>query len=239
MFSKNTRFPLVPRKKNTDKSHYGHVLVVAGSRVMTGAPQLVGRACLSSGAGLVTVAVPKSALASFSKKALSELMCLELPETAQGTLAADAYSRIMDFVRARAISCVAIGPGLSHKKSASALVRRLMKNLKVPIVLDADGLNAYKGKSAQLREHRAPLIVTPHSGEFERLFSEKWPKHLPARVLLAKKLSRFYDVTIVLKGHRTLVVQNSRVYENRTGNPGMAKGGSGDVLTGIIGAFVA
>jgi hydroxyethylthiazole kinase-like uncharacterized protein yjeF len=232
-------FTLLPRNKKTDKSRYGHVLVLAGSRGMSGAPQLVSRACLKSGAGLVTVGVPKSIRAVFAKASLAEVMCLELPETSAGTLSAGAYSKIVSFIRARKINALAVGPGLTHQSGTSALVRRLVKSLNIPIVLDADGLNAYRSKSVQLKQHHGKLVVTPHRKEFERLFSKSWPERQDQRAMLAKKLSRLYDVTIVLKGPRTLVVQGAQIYENRTGNPGMAKAGSGDVLTGILAAFVA
>ena len=215
------------------------MLVIAGSRAMSGAPRLVSRACLVSGAGLVTVAAPKSVVERLSKTAPAELMYLELPETSRGMLAPGAFSKVVSFVRSRKISCVALGPGLSHEKGVSALVRRWVKILTAPIVLDADGLNAYAGKSPELKKHRSGLILTPHRREFERLFSMKWPEKSSVRQALAKKLSKSYDVTLVLKSHRTLVVGHEHSYENRTGNAGMAKGGAGDVLTGIIAAFVA
>ena len=232
-------FPLLPRKKFTDKSHYGHVLVLAGSRSMSGAGQLVSWAALSAGSGLVTVGSPRSTLRVFSKKALAEVMHLELPESSKGALSAQAYPKIISFMRGRSVNCLAIGPGLTHERGAASLVRKLVQTAVVPVVLDADGLNAFRGKTQQLKKHCSPLILTPHRKEFERLFSMDWPEKKSQRVVLAKKLSRSYDGTLVLKGHRTLVAQGNRVYENRTGNPGMAKGGSGDVLTGIIAAFVA
>ena len=239
MIPLSSRFPLIPRKKESDKSRYGHVLVLAGSRTMSGAPQLVSRACLASGAGLLTVGLPQSIRGVFSKRALAEAMCLPLPETSSGTLNASAYPKIVSFIRSRKVSVLALGPGLSHEGGVTSLVRKLVKTVNIPIVLDADGLNAFKGKGGELKKHRGPLVVTPHRKEFERLFSKKWPESRGARAALAKKLSRLYDVSIVLKGHRTLVVEGGRVYENRTGNPGMAKGGSGDVLTGILAAFIA
>ena len=242
-------FPLVPRKKNTDKGHYGHALLVAGSSGMSGAPQLAAAACLRSGAGLVTAAVPRSVVPVFAKKALAEAMCLSLAETKAGVLSPAAYPKIVSFIRQRRVNALAVGPGLSHEAGVSGLVRKLIQNVPVPAVLDADGLNAFsarggsafggKGWLDALKKHRGPLVLTPHRGEFERLFSEKWPEQKNRRASLAKKLSRSYDVTLVLKGHRTLVARRDRVYENPTGNPGMAKGGAGDVLTGILAAFLA
>ena len=233
------RFPLLPRKKNTDKSAYGHVLVAAGSKHLSGAPRLVSRASLVSGAGWVTVAIPEVIREVFSKKALPELMHLSLPQTKDGSLASSAAAPILSFIRTRGVSCLVLGPGLTYAPPTSALVRKLVKSVSAPIVLDADGLNAFKGRARELKKHRGPVVLTPHAGEFERLFSAACPGSSKERAVLAKKLSRLYDVTIVLKGHRTLVVRRDRVYENRTGNPGMAKAGSGDVLAGIIGAFIA
>ena len=239
MPSRPGAFPLLPRKRKSDKRDFGHVLAVSGSRQMSGAPQLLARACLTAGAGLVTVGIPKSVRTSFSKKALAEAMLLELPETVAGSLASGAYAKVLSFIRSRGVKVAAIGPGLTHDKNVSTLVRKLVAGIPVPMVLDADGLNAFKGKKAQLKKHRAPLVLTPHQGEFERLFEEKWPENKVTRTALAKKLSKFYDVTLVLKSHHTLVVDGDEVYENFTGNPGLAKAGSGDVLTGIVAAFLA
>ncbi len=231
------RFPLLPRKKNTSKYDYGHVLVLAGSKGLTGAAILASRTALISGSGLVTLGVPHG-LENFFARSLVEIMQLGLPETKEGALGRAAYSKIQGFIRKRNINSLAIGPGLSHSAQTSALVRRLVKNAFLPVVLDADGLNSFCGKAKELRGHPAPLVLTPHEREFERLFGRPLPKKLSGRMVLAKKLSKFYDVVLVLKGHRTLVVEGHRVYVNTTGNPGMAKGGTGDVLTGIIASFI-
>ncbi len=231
-------FPLLPRKKKTDKSHYGHTLVVAGSGSMTGAALLASHAALVSGSGLVTLAAPRSVLGVL--KALApEVMKCGLPETAASSLSPASYAPLMELVKKKRITCVAIGPGLSQNRGTMSLVRRLVHNLRVPVVLDADGLNAFKGHLKELSKHRGDLVLTPHSREFERLFQTGWPEVRSERATLAKKLARFYDVVLVLKGHRTLVAERGRVYENNTGNPGMAKGGTGDVLAGIIASFIS
>ena len=242
------RFPLLPRKKNTSKSDYGHVLVLAGSKGLTGAAILASRAALRSGSGLVTLGMPRSLEASMAKS-LVEVMKLGLPETKVKTLSLTAYSKILDFIKRRKINSLAIGPGLSVNSETTALVRRLVGHVSAPIVLDADGLNSFsaKGGSASggkgylqdLRKHRSQLILTPHEKEFERLFSKRLPSKKSARIALAKRLSKFYDVVLVLKGPQTLVVYGNKVYCNKTGNPGLAKGGSGDVLTGMIASFIA
>ena len=231
------KFPLLPRKKNTSKHDYGHVLVLAGSKGLTGAAILASRAAFVSGSGLVTLGVPRG-LENFFAWSLVEIMQLGLPETKEGALARAAYSKIQAFIKKRKINSLAIGPGLSHSAETSALVRRLVKNAFLPLALDADGLNSFRGKAKELREHPSPLVLTPHEREFERLFGQSLPKMPSGRITLAKKLSKFYDVVLVLKGHRTLVVEGDLVYVNTTGNPGMAKGGTGDVLTGIIASFM-
>ena len=232
------KFPLLPRRKNTDKSCYGHTLILAGSGNMTGAAVLASHAALVSGSGLVTLGAPKTILKKLSGLP-PEVMKLGLFETAESTLSRRSYPEIIRFIKQRGISCAAIGPGLSQNKQTQALVRRLVGHLPVPVVLDADGLNSFKAHLNELSKHSGALVLTPHRREFERLFRQTWPPGAPARAALAKKLSRFYDVVLVLKGHRTLVVDHEKAYENATGNPGMAKGGTGDVLTGIIASFIS
>lgn len=137
---------------------------------------------------------------------------------------------------------VAAGPGLGQSVSVRAAVRKLVSTLSVPLVLDADGLNAFAGSAKLLKKRsprRPPLILTPHRKEFERLFGQTPPEAPAARRRLAKTLAAEYHVVLVLKGHRTLVTDGRREYVNATGNPGMAKGGTGDVLTGMIAAFLA
>lgn len=211
---------------------------------MPGAAVLAARAALASGAGLVTLAMPRS-LSKIITHRLVEAMQLALPETSEGSIASTAYSRITDFIQKRRVSSVLIGPGLSQNPQTAALVRRLVASINAPLVLDADGLNACRGAPlgrppSTLRHHAAPLVVTPHKREFERLFAETWPENETARIRLAKKLSKLYDGVLILKGHRTLVVKGDRcLHVNTSGNPGMAKGGSGDVLAGMITAFIA
>lgn len=231
-------FPLLPRKKNTDKSRYGHALVLAGSKKMPGAALLAARAALASGAGLVTLGIPEC-LSDAVPGALPEAMPLALPQTPGGSFSFLACRPALDFIRKRKIKAILVGPGLSAHGETARFARRLIRETPVPAVLDADGLNGFKGKAGLLRKRAAPLVLTPHRGEFERLFSQKWPEKESARLALAKKLSKFYDVVLVLKGHRTLIVEGEVAIVNRTGNPGMAKGGSGDVLAGMIAAFIA
>ncbi|MBI4352294.1 MAG: NAD(P)H-hydrate dehydratase [Candidatus Omnitrophica bacterium] len=232
------KFPLLPRKKDADKSSFGHVLVLAGSRGMTGAAVLTARAALVSGGGLVTLGAPRG-LEVFMARAPLEVMPLGLPETKEGTLSGTAYRFILDFVKRRRVNALAVGPGLSQHEETGALVRRVVQSVSTPMVLDADGLNSFKGCASLFRRHRGEVVLTPHKREFERFFSEPWPEELSARIALAKKLSGFYHGTLVLKGSPTVVVNGEDFYVNSTGNPGMAKGGAGDALTGITASFIA
>lgn len=224
-------FPLLPRKKNTDKRDYGHVLVVAGSAEYPGAALLTARAALVSGAGLVTLAVPTSIKAAVLGKFPPEIM----PVFYKGSPTA----LLKKIIRQRRVNALAVGPGLGRHPSTSKWVRAFVRTARAPLVLDADGLNAFKGRPGELKGHPGALVLTPHAGEFERLFGRPLPKDASKRAELAKNLSRSYDVVLVLKGPATLTVYRDRMASNRTGNPGMAKGGSGDVLTGILAAFIA
>ena len=232
------KFPLIPRKKTSDKTQFGHVLVLAGSPGMTGAAILASRAAGRSGSGLVTLGISKS-LEPRVAKSLVEVMQIGLPETKHATLSPSGYEKIKQFIQKRKVNSLAIGPGLSRDKETADLVRRIVCQMGVTTVLDADGINAFEGKLKVLKKRSNRLVLTPHRGEFERLFSVRWPESRSSRIRLAKKLSKFYDVVLVLKGPETLVVQDGQFYANKTGNPGLAKGGSGDVLTGVLASFVA
>ena len=232
------KFPLLPRNKTADKSRFGHVLVLAGSPGMTGAAILAARAAIRSGAGLVTLGIPKSLEPRVAKNLL-EVMQLGLPETKEATFSLAAFDKIKEFIKKRRINCLAIGPGLSRQKETARLVRKLVGQIEIPIVLDADGLNAFEGQTNELKKHAGTLVLTPHAGEFKRLFGQKPPEASRIRAALAKKLSKFYDVVLVLKGAPALVVSGSKIVSNPTGNPGLAKGGAGDVLTGVIASFIA
>ncbi len=230
------KFPLLPRNKNSEKGRYGHALIVAGSRRMTGAAVLAAKAAVKAGSGLVTLAIPEG-LGKVLPRVPAEVMRLELPATRSGALSLAASAPLLKFIKACHINAVLIGPGLSLE--AASLVRRLLARMPVSGVLDADGLNAFQGKATLLKKRRMGLVLTPHRREFERLFGRRLPEGLRKRAALAKKISKSYDVVLALKGHRTLVVERDRIYVNATGNAGMAKGGTGDVLAGMIVAFIA
>ncbi len=233
---KNIRHLLPPRNPKSHKGDFGRILILAGSVGMSGAAVLAGTAALRSGAGLVTVGVPEG-LSLVMAKRLTEAMFLPLPETKSGTLSARAFSKIKTFLKNQNV--FAVGPGLSQNPETQKLIRRAVLASKIPVVLDADGLNAFVGKAARFRKLKAPLIATPHPGEFHRLFKVSVPGDLKGRILIAKKISQQYRLTLVLKGNQTVVAdQSGRAFVNSTGNAGMATGGSGDVLTGVIAALL-
>lgn len=228
------------RRPDSHKGDYGHVFVIAGSLGMTGAAYLCCEAALLSGAGLVTLAIPKS-LNFIMERKLTEIMTLPLPETKEASLSRAAYDRIRIF--SKKCDCIVMGPGLSQNRQTQSLIRSLISGIKMPMVIDADGLNALAGHLSILRTARNAIcstIITPHSGEMARLTGAKLFFINSNKKDVAKKFSTEYNVTTVLKGHRTIVAApKKRLYVNLSGNPGMASGGCGDVLTGIIGAFLA
>jgi ADP-dependent NAD(P)H-hydrate dehydratase / NAD(P)H-hydrate epimerase len=226
---------VVPRAPETHKGDCGHVLVVAGSRGKTGAAHLAALGALRSGAGLVTVATPAGCQPTLAAMA-PEYMTEGLRER-DGGLHADDVERVLELAR----DVVAIGPGLGQAPATREFVRQLVDRATMPLVVDADGLNAFAGDSAQLmgREGR-DIIITPHPGEMARLLGMTTQEVQASRIEIARNFAVAHHAFVVLKGHRTLVATpDSKVFINPTGNPGMATGGTGDVLTGVIAAWLA
>jgi NAD(P)H-hydrate epimerase len=188
------------------------------------------------GAGLSTVATAKSTLptvAGFHP----ELMTEPLPETPAGTVAANAQDRIEELAKGKSV--LAIGPGISQDPQTAGLVRGLVAKLPIPMVVDADGLNAFDGRAAELHG-RNRMVITPHPGEMARLAGLSVPQVQADRLGVARKFAREHDLIVVLKGHRTLVVQpDGEAWVNTTGNPGMSTGGTGDILTGMVAGMLA
>lgn len=230
---------LPPREVDSHKGSYGRVLVIGGSRNMAGAPALAGKAALRSGAGLVTLAVPRSiqsTVASFE----SAYMTIGLGAAEDDALLARLDGDILTL--ADKMSAIALGPGLGMAAGTVELVVDLYENLQQPLVVDADGLNALAEQSDSLGSAAGPRILTPHPGEFQRLLGETCAKQPAVRAEQAARLchedSRQQTI-VVLKGHQTVVTDGIQYAVNATGNPGMATGGTGDCLTGIITALVA
>jgi NAD(P)H-hydrate epimerase len=232
---------LFGRDLETHKGTYGHLLAVVGSRGKSGAAVLVGRAALRSGVGLMTVAVPEGSLQSVASQQ-AEIMTEPLAETSAGNLARTAAARARRLLDDR--DALAIGPGLGTSKETRHVVLSLLERRTCAAVADADALNILaeekKITPALLNARRFPIVITPHPGEAARLLRSTTAKIQADRLGAVRKLARRSGAIVVLKGHRTLVgTPDGRVSVNASGNPGMATAGTGDLLTGMIGAFLA
>ncbi len=225
---------LPPRAADSHKGDYGKVLLVGGSRGMSGAIALAGMACLRSGAGLVTLAVPHVCLdvvASFEPC----YMTVPLPCDEWGRLTVAAQEPLAEL--ADSVTCIACGPGLGRSQRVTDVVAWMYQVLPQPIIFDADALFALAERRDRLDEPAGPRILTPHLGEFKRLAGEQNLDREKAEIFAAQvAISR--QAVILLKGHDTVITDGQRSVHNTTGNPGMATGGSGDVLTGIIAALL-
>jgi len=232
-FSLDPTLPrLAPRAPDAHKGTFGTALIIGGSRGMTGAVALAGMAALRGGAGLVRLAVADRCLETVAGYEPS-YMTAPLPCDVEGRISAAAHTRIMEL--ARTATVVAIGPGLGRSPDLDRLVRRLYQEIALPMICDADALNALSTDRDLLAEHAGPRIFTPHPGEFARLVGENYPPD--ERETAAQELAGRCKLAVVLKGHRTFVTDGRRHWHNSTGNPGMATGGSGDSLTGLITAL--
>jgi NAD(P)H-hydrate epimerase len=225
-----------PRDVEANKGRYGHVLVVGGSMGKSGAAAMSSMAALRVGAGLVTSAIPASILPMVAMAA-PELMTEALGEANALSLTATDAARCLELAKSRTV--LAIGPGLGQKPGTTEFVRKVVKGSHVPVVLDADGLNAFVGATQELNGAR-PLVLTPHPGEMARLLGRTVAEVQSDRVGTARDFARRYHCTLVLKGFRTLVASpTGELWVSVTGNPGMATGGTGDVLTGMIAGAIA
>jgi len=229
------------RKKNTHKGSYGRILVLAGSPGLTGAAYLCSKAALRSGSGIVTLGVPES-LNPVMEAKLTCVMTRPLPETKESTLSNKGKNDIMKLCESHDV--VALGPGLSQQPETRELILWLIQNIDRNMVIDADGLNALSDKVNVLHKIKRHAVLTPHPGEMSRLGSAKnvQKERLGTATKfvqsIQKKLNNEGKLTLVLKGDKTIVANSRKVYVNRTGNPGMATAGTGDVLTGIIASLI-
>lgn len=228
--------PQLPRRApDGHKGTYGKVLVLAGSRGMSGAAVLCGRAALRSGAGLVQVATPADVQALVAG-AYPAYTTIGIRQHADGTFGDGTAEEVIEL--AQTADVLAIGPGSGREPGTVAFVRRILAGVAdKPVVLDADGLFAVSPFSDEFRRS-APLVLTPHPGEFARLTGEPVPTIRTERDQQAVAFAQKFGGVLLLKGSGTLVTDGSRLYRNATGNPGMATGGSGDVLTGVIAALI-
>jgi ADP-dependent NAD(P)H-hydrate dehydratase len=225
---------LAPRPADSNKGTFGRVLVISGSRGMSGAAVLCGSAALRGGAGLVRVAVPSEILPIVAAGNPC-YMTAAMAQDEHGRLASSAEADLLALAQGNNV--VAIGPGLGRSPAITALVSAALSQIAVPIVLDADGLNALH--TDRLRGHTGPVVMTPHPGEFARLTGLDIPTVQGRRQESAMRFAADHEVVLVLKGQGTVVTDGRQVFINTTGNPGMATAGSGDVLTGMIAAFLA
>lgn len=226
-------------KRNLDshKGIYGSVYIVAGSTGMTGAAMLTCEAVLRSGAGLVKIAIPQS-LNNIMEIRLTEAITVPLPELKKGVVGISDIDKIIKTIgRSNAI---AVGPGSGQSRELEEVLRNLFENSEVPIVLDADALNSLSHRIELLNFLKGPAVLTPHTGEMSRLTQITVEDIERNRIEVARDFAQKWKVILVLKGARTVIASPSgKVYVNKTGNPGMATAGSGDVLTGIITGFIA
>jgi ADP-dependent NAD(P)H-hydrate dehydratase / NAD(P)H-hydrate epimerase len=229
---------LLPARRPQDhKGDCGHALLVAGGPGRAGAVVLAARAAVRSGAGLVTAAVPASIRDLVDLGSL-ESLTLGLPADAAGELAAGAAAAILEAARGK--QAVALGPGLGRGEETAAAIRGAVLACPLPLVLDADGVNAFAGRAGELAGREAPTVLTPHPGEIARLLATEVPRTSDQRLDSARRAAAECRAVAVLKGHLTLVASpGGPLWVNPTGNPGMATGGSGDVLTGMIAALLA
>jgi ADP-dependent NAD(P)H-hydrate dehydratase / NAD(P)H-hydrate epimerase len=229
---------LAPRARDANKGSYGHVLVIGGSLGKAGAAAMAGFSALRAGAGLSTVATPKSVLATVAGFH-PEVMTEPLAETEAGTISPRSLESALDLLVERK-TVVAIGPGISRHPETVEFVRAAVTRYNTPTVLDADALNAFEHASGKLTGHGRTLVITPHPGEMSRLTDRSIADIQTNRLEVARSFAREHELIVVLKGHRTLIASpDGTVWVNPTGNPGMATGGTGDVLTGMVAGLIA
>jgi hydroxyethylthiazole kinase-like uncharacterized protein yjeF len=228
---------LMKRHPAAHKGMCGRVAVLAGSTGLTGAAVLASMAAMRAGAGLVTLGVPES-LHSIVEAKLTEVMTKPLPEIAGGAIGQEAVVPFCEWVTKANV--VAVGPGLGQQAETGEAIRELIKIIDKPLVIDADGLNALVGTPQLLKETKALAVITPHPGEMARLMGLTIEEVNSERIEVARMAASDWNSIVVLKGAPTVVAfPDGEIYINTTGNAGMATGGAGDVLTGVIAAFIA
>ena len=226
-----------PRPRESHKGDYGHALIIAGSSAYPGAAVLCANGCARSGGGLVTLAYPRSAGAAILPRLYPEVMALGLPDR-NGMVSPSGVDRVLGFISSRKVSSVACGCGLSVSADVKKFLTGFLSVNTVPAVIDADGLNNFAGDAGVFGGLKSSVVLTPHPGEMSRLTGLSVSYIQKNREKCAAELAEKYDAVCVLKGSRTVIAAGGRTFVSTAGNAGMAKGGSGDVLTGVIAAFV-
>lgn len=231
---------LLQRSPDSHKGDFGHIFILAGSARFSGAAVLCAGAAMRSGSGMVTLGIPKGINNAVIKIKPLEVITLPLPETQEKTLSLAGLKKIYDF--SKKTDVLIVGPGLSQNKNTQLLIRKVISKISKPMVIDADGLNALAGHLNILKKNakrKLKIILTPHPGEMARLLDVSVREVQENRKKVAQKLACDYNITVVLKGSKTIVTDSEgNFYENRTGNPGMSSAGTGDVLSGIIASFL-
>jgi ADP-dependent NAD(P)H-hydrate dehydratase / NAD(P)H-hydrate epimerase len=226
-----------PRAPQSHKGTFGHVAVVAGSTGKSGAAVMASQATLKIGAGLVTAVVPAN-LGPVVEAKLTEVMKYPVDDHGTGEFVMSSYDKLRAFVEDKDI--IVIGPGLSASEETTAVVRRLYSEVDKPFVVDADGINAFVGHAAVIKKRSGQAIFTPHPGEFGRLTGKTAAQVNQERLALGRAFVDEHHITLVLKGVRTTIFNDDgRIFVNPTGNPALAKGGTGDILTGFIGGLAS
>ena len=233
-----SRFAL-PRRADGNKGSYGHALIVAGSLGKSGAAVLASWAALRVGAGLVTVATPEPVL-SIVAAHTPEIMTEPLPATDAGTISMRSfeYERFDKIVKGK--RALGIGPGLTTQDETQQFVHAVVSKRAVPMILDADGLNAFAGRASELKNPAGPIALTPHPGEMARLMQCEIKDVQARRLEVARESAADWSAFVILKGHQTVIASpDGQLFVNSTGNPGMGTGGTGDVLTGMLSGLTA
>lgn len=227
---------LQPRSADTHKGRTGHLLVVAGSVGKTGAAALTAASAMRAGAGLVTLSIAES-LHPLAETLVLEVMTAPLTETRYGVLGDTAGDDIKKLVAGKA--CLAIGPGIGQAEETRSLIQKIIPQIEIPMVIDADGLNNLTGQTQLLQHLKAPAVLTPHPGEMARLINATPAEVQQNRLKCARDFATNFNVHVVLKGAATVIAHpDGKAYINPTGNSGMASGGMGDVLTGVLAGFI-
>jgi len=238
MTSKITTIPQLPaRKPDAHKGDFGKVLIVGGSRSMVGAPALAGLAALRSGAGLVRIAIPQS-IQPVAAQLVPCATTIALPEDRKGCIRRDAITELLHACQDN--DSVVVGPGMGSGSDLKAVLETIMTQCPKPLLIDADGLNGLAALGQSHFQLKPATVLTPHPGEMKRLWKAWFREALPAkRETQAETLAQRTQAIVILKGSATVVTDGTRTYVNDTGNPGLATGGCGDVLSGSIGALLA
>ena len=225
------------RSNNTHKGTFGKLLCICGSMGMAGSATFAGKAAVLSGVGMVEMAVPAEIYPIVAANLVDPVYHL-LKSNERGTVSADAIPLILE--KMKGSTAVMIGCGMGKGKDVTEVVEAVIRNAEVPVVIDADGLNAIKDDLGVLREANAPIVMTPHPGEMARLVGKTNDEVQSQRLEIASSFAMTFGVYMVLKGANTVVATpDGRIYINLTGNPGMSKSGSGDVLAGLLGSLLA